>query len=168
MRLSTSWQRHWKVPWGTREPMSVSHETLGDREPLLSISDGVEQVPWTNQEPPSFMAGSVSKESFQDYESIRKMLQRMHHAGELVSPSRGLYTTPGHPCLAQHTLDTNTIPPNTPVPTVPMVSSSSNTNAIPPDPPVPTVPTVPTVPNLSTKVTAHLAETLPQVRCLPP
>ncbi len=71
-------------------------------------------------------------------------LQRMHHAGELVSPSRGLYTTPGHPCLAQHTLDTNTIPPNTPVPTVP------------------------NVPNLPTKVTAHLAETLLQVRCLPP
>ncbi len=89
-------------------------------------------------------ARTLTKESFQDYESIRKMLQRMHHAGELVSPSRGLYTTPGHPCLAQHTLDTN---------------------AVPPDPPVPTVPTVP---NLSTKVTTHLAETLLQVRCLPP
>src|SRR2546425_12237844 len=66
MRLSTSGPWHWKVPWGTREPMSVSHETLGDREPLLSISDGVEQVPWTNQEPPSFMAGRVREKKKRD------------------------------------------------------------------------------------------------------
>jgi len=88
-------------------------------------------------------ARTLTKESLQDYESIRKMLQRMHHAGELVSPSRGLYTTPGHLCLTQHTLDTNTIPPNTPVPTVPMVSSSSDTNAVLPDPPCPNCPNCP-------------------------
>src|SRR5439155_25232100 len=35
-------------------------------------------------------------------ESLRKTLQRMHHAGQVVSPARGLFTTPGHPCLAKY------------------------------------------------------------------
>ena len=40
-----------------------------------------------------------------DYEAGRKMLLRMQQAGELLSPARGLYTTPDHPCLAQFTTD---------------------------------------------------------------
>ena len=33
----------------------------------------------------------------------RKIILCMKRAGELVSPARGLYTIPGHPCLAQAT-----------------------------------------------------------------
>ena len=82
--------------------------------------------------------------------------------GQVVSPARGLYTLPGHPCLAQYpVLDPSTTPAS-PVPTVPSVSTTSTTSSIPttqttPDPandqdtnpqtaPVPAVSTVPSVP----------------------
>lgn len=35
------------------------------------------------------------------YEATRKMLQRLLHDGDLVSPARGLYTTLNHPSLSQ-------------------------------------------------------------------
>src|SRR6266702_3084619 len=35
------------------------------------------------------------------YELVRKTLRRMFDDGDLACPARGLYTTPGHPCLAQ-------------------------------------------------------------------
>ncbi len=40
------------------------------------------------------------------YEAIRKALQRLRDAGKLVSPARGLYTLPDHPCLQQPPFNT--------------------------------------------------------------
>src|SRR2546421_279466 len=57
-----------------------------------------------------------------DREAGRKMLVRMKMAGELVSPARGLYTTPHHPCLLQFTNDT---------PSVPNVSNVSSVSSVP-------------------------------------
>ena len=45
------------------------------------------------------------------YEAARKMLQRLLHDGDLVSPARGLYTIPNHPSLNS----------TSPVPNVPNV-----------------------------------------------
>src|SRR5712692_12089814 len=39
--------------------MGSAHETLGDKEPLLPVSDGKWQAPWRNQEPPALMRGCV-------------------------------------------------------------------------------------------------------------
>jgi aryl-alcohol dehydrogenase-like predicted oxidoreductase len=85
------------------------------------------------------------------YENVRKMLQRMVRAmqPELVSPARGLYTTPGHPCLAQPSASTSTPPPDPPVPPVAPVPGEppqTTAQATPPQPPVPTVASVPTAP----------------------
>src|SRR2546421_12384478 len=44
------------------------------------------------------------------YVPLRRMLSRMHAAGEIASPSRGLYTAPGHACLTQNVTHTNDIP----------------------------------------------------------
>ncbi len=61
------------------------------------------------------------------YENVRKLLQRMVHAMEpqVVSPARGLYTTLGHPCLAQPAASSGTPPPEPPVPIVASVPVSS-------------------------------------------
>jgi hypothetical protein len=93
----------------------------------------------------------------EEYESVRKLLNRMLHAGQVVSPARGLYTLPGHPCLAQYpVLDTSTAaaPPD---PTVPNVSIVPTTPAAPgpandqdTDPQTAPVPGVSIVPNVST------------------
>ncbi len=91
-----------------------------------------------------------------EYDNVRKLLNRMLHAGQVVSPARGLYTLPGHPCLAQYPVLDPSTAPAPPVPTVPSVSSVPTTQTTP-DPandqdtnpqtaPVPTVPTVPTTP----------------------
>jgi hypothetical protein len=85
------------------------------------------------------------------YENVRKMLQRMVRAmqPQLVSPARGLYTTPGHPCLAQPAAThTSTPEAETPVPTVASVSSEPE-QATPPQTPVPTVASVPGEPLLA-------------------
>jgi AAA domain len=37
------------------------------------------------------------------YDAVRQAVSRMRRAGELVSPARGLYTTPNHPCLSATT-----------------------------------------------------------------
>jgi len=58
-----------------------------------------------------------------DREAGRKMLLRMKSAGELVSPTRGLYTTAHHPCLLHFTNDTP------PIPNVSNVSSVSPRDA---------------------------------------
>ena len=42
---------------------------------------------------------SVTSLTGGSYEAARKMLQRLLHDGDLVSPARGLYTTPNHPSL---------------------------------------------------------------------
>ncbi len=98
----------------------------------------------------------------EEYDNVRKLLNRMLHAGQVVSPARGLYTLPGHPCLAQYpVLDPSTAPAS-PVPTVPTVSNISSIPSIPTtlaapdlandqdtDPqaaPVPSVPNIPTTP----------------------
>jgi len=90
----------------------------------------------------------------EEYDNVRKLLNRMLHAGQVVSPARGLYTLPGHPCLAQYpVLDPSTAPAS-PDPAVPSVSNVPTTS-ITPDPtndqdtnpqtaPVSNVPGVPT------------------------
>jgi len=83
------------------------------------------------------------------YENVRKLLQRMVHARQpqVVSPARGLYTTLGHPCLAQPAASTSTPPPDPPVPTVAPVPGEppqTTAQATPPQPPVPSVAPVPT------------------------
>src|SRR5260370_1932403 len=85
------------------------------------------------------------------YENVRKLLQRMVHAMEpqVVSPARGLYTTLGHPCLAQPAASSGTPPPEPPVPTVapvPDEPEQAEAQATPPQTPVPTVASVPTAP----------------------
>jgi hypothetical protein len=89
----------------------------------------------------------------EEYENVRKLLNRMLHSGEVVSPARGLYTLPGHPCLAQYPVfDPSTVPVS-PVPTVPNIPTTQTT----PDPaneqdinpqtaPVSIVPSVPITP----------------------
>jgi len=68
----------------------------------------------------------------EEYENVRKLLNRMLHSGEVVSPARGLYTLPGHPCLAQYpVLDPSTAPTS-------------------PDPAVTSVPSVPSIPTTRT------------------
>jgi len=44
-------------------------------------------------------ARTLSRFCLQPYHTVRKTLHRMLHDGQLVSPARGLYTTPGHLCL---------------------------------------------------------------------
>lgn len=62
----------------------------------------------------------------EEYENVRKLLNRMLHAGQVVSPARGLYTLPGHPCLTQYpVLDPSTAPAS-PDPTVTSVSNVSS------------------------------------------
>jgi hypothetical protein len=53
------------------------------------------------------------------YELVRKTLRRMFDDGHLACPARGLYTTPGHPCLEQPAAPTGTPPPEPPDPIVP-------------------------------------------------
>src|SRR6266702_826757 len=45
------------------------------------------------------------------YELVRKTLRRMFDDGDLACPARGLYTTPGHPCLAQPHRVLHRLPP---------------------------------------------------------
>jgi hypothetical protein len=52
---------------------------------------------------------TLSRTCIQSYHALRKMLQRLVHEGQLVSPARGLFTTPGHLCLLH-------FPPNNSVP----------------------------------------------------
>ncbi|MEO8954186.1 MAG: hypothetical protein ABI396_14025 [Ktedonobacteraceae bacterium] len=40
----------------------------------------------------------------QDYTTLRQTLHRMHAAQELISPARGLYTTPTHPTATIETV----------------------------------------------------------------
>src|SRR6266851_3997344 len=92
----------------------------------------------------------------EEYNNVRKLLNRMLHAGQVVSPARGLYTLPDHPCLAQYpVLDTSTAAAS-PVPNVSSVSSIPTTQATPDTAnnqdtnpqtaPVSIVPSVPTTP----------------------
>src|SRR6266700_466465 len=84
-----------------------------------------------------------------NYELVRKTLRRMFDDGDLACPARGLYTTPGHPCLAQPAASTSTPSPDTPVASVSSVSSEPEqavAPATPPQTPVPSVPPVPTAP----------------------
>src|SRR6266581_2918004 len=82
-----------------------------------------------------------------NYELVRKTLRRMFDDGDLACPARGLYTTPGHPCLAQPAASTSTPPPEPPVPTVASVPNEPEqavAQTTPPQTPVPTVASVPT------------------------
>jgi aryl-alcohol dehydrogenase-like predicted oxidoreductase len=85
------------------------------------------------------------------YELVRKTLRRMFDDGDLACPARGLYTTPGHPCLEQlAAAHTSTPPPDPPVPTVASVPDEPEQAVAqatpPPQTPVPIVAPVPTVP----------------------
>ncbi len=70
----------------------------------------------------------------EEYDNVRKLLNRMLHAGQVVSPARGLYTLPDHPCLAQYPVLDPSTPAASPVPSV------SN---------IPNIPTTPTTPDLA-------------------
>src|SRR6266699_3319213 len=62
MPHETSWQKPWKVPWGTGKPMSRSHETPGERRPLLRCPRGQRgKSPRGTRNPPRFSRGSVRK-----------------------------------------------------------------------------------------------------------
>jgi len=84
------------------------------------------------------------------YELVRKTLRRMFDDGDLACPARGLYTTPGHPCLEQlAAAHTSTPPPEPPVPTVASVPDEPEqavAQATPPQTPVPIVAPVPAAP----------------------
>ncbi len=102
----------------------------------------------------------ASRRSGEEYDNVRKMLNRMLHAGQVVSPARGLYTLPGHPCLAQYPVVPSTIAAS-PDPAVPNVSIVPNTPVAPDpandqdtDPQTASVPGVSIVPNISTTQTA--------------
>ncbi len=95
----------------------------------------------------------------EEYENVRKLLNRMLHSGEVVSPARGLYTLPGHPCLAQYPVLDPSTAPTSPDPAVTSVSNVPNVPTTPADPdlannqdinpqtaPVTSVPNVPTTP----------------------
>jgi hypothetical protein len=172
----------------TRHPLAPRPKTLyyeflgpGGGTPIINWLGAEEHPDSTTSEGPSGKLGIVritvlgalehssealdartaSRRSGEDYNNVRKILNRMFHAGQVVSPARGLYTLPGHPCLAQYpVLDTSTAaaPPD---PIVPNVSIVPTTPAAP-DPAndqdtdsqtVP-VPGVSTVPNVSTTQTA--------------
>src|SRR6266568_3018654 len=79
-----------------------------------------------------------------NYELVRKTLRRMFDDGDLACPARGLYTTPGHPCLAQPAAPTGTPSPDTPVASVSSVSSEPEQAVAPATPPQTPVPPVPT------------------------
>jgi hypothetical protein len=121
----------------------------------------------------------------EEYENVRKLLNRMLHSGEVVSPARGLYTLPDHPCLAQYpVLDPSTAPAS-PDPAVPNVSNVPNISTIwaTPDPtndqdtdpqtaPVPNVPSVPTTQKTpdpaNDQDTSSQATPIPNVPITPP
>jgi hypothetical protein len=62
---------------------------------------------------------TLSRICIQSYHALRKMLQRLLHQGLLVSPARGLFTTPGHLCLLH-------FPQTATVPNAPTVAPSEN------------------------------------------
>ncbi|HZR39220.1 MAG TPA: hypothetical protein VFB12_03845, partial [Ktedonobacteraceae bacterium] len=77
------------------------------------------------------------------YDAVRRALSRMRIAREVVSPSRGLYTTPEHPCLAtssksssphKHHSSQPSQPSQLPQPSGPIQSSSSTDDLISPSP----------------------------------
>ena len=92
-------------------------------------------------------ARSLAAISGFSYDHVRKTLQRMLHAGQLVSPARGLYTTPAHPCLGRPAAPISTPPPEPPVPGVAFVPGDPGTPPLPasehepandsPEPPIP-------------------------------
>ncbi len=70
----------------------------------------------------------------EEYNNVRKLLNRMLHSGEVVSPARGLYTLPGHPCLAQYpVLDPSTAAAS-PDPTVTSVTNITSIPGVPTTP----------------------------------
>ena len=93
-----------------------------------------------------------------DHEAGRKMLIRMKQSGELLSPARGLYTTPHHPSLSEPHPEISPVPivPTVPTPLVSSMSSITSLTAHHPGfplsptatliPPVPTVPITPLSP----------------------
>jgi hypothetical protein len=103
-------------------------------------------------------AREVSQYTGEEYERVRKALRRLFHAGQVVSPARGLYTLPGHPCLAQYPSPADPYPAteaqNPPVPGVPSSlatpGSENDPGADSQTTPVPGVSTVPTQPPAAT------------------
>ncbi len=88
------------------------------------------------------------------YDAVRQAVSRMRRAGELVSPTRGFYTTPDHPCLSDATASANpfsrraspTPPASQPTSSTPQPASSSqklpSTTEIQPSQPTPAVETI--------------------------
>jgi len=78
----------------------------------------------------------VAELTGRNYERIRRTLSRMLKVGELASPIRGLYTTPGHPCLtrkANATDPSETTDPTDPIDLTDPTSTHNNfTNTLDP------------------------------------
>ena len=157
-------------------PKTLSYELLGPPggAPVINWLGAEEHPDSTTSEEPSGKLGIIRiltlaslkdasralsardlSRSAEEYANVRKLLNRMFHAGQVVSPARGLYTLPGHPCLAQHpVLDTSTAAahpdPNVPnisiIPTTPVAPDPANDqdtdSQTAPDPGVSIVPNV--------------------------
>ena len=103
-------------------------------------------------------AREVSHYSGEEYERVRKLLRRMFYSGQVISPARGLYTIPGHPCLSQYPSTADTLPATEAHnPTVPSSlaapDSENDPDAGSQATPVPGVSTVPTQPPTTTSTT---------------
>ena len=61
----------------------------------------------------------IADRTGQDYERVRKTVHRMLRAGELASPARGEFTTPGHPWMTKHINDNHDVPTETTETSVP-------------------------------------------------
>jgi hypothetical protein len=83
-----------------------------DEQPeAAALSHQRQELLLTLQESESALdAHTLSRFCLQPYHKVRKTLQRMLHDGQLVSPARGLYTTPGHLCLLHFPALTSSLP----------------------------------------------------------
>jgi hypothetical protein len=132
---------HWRGTWqgSLAFVLGMSPALSAQRQTILAFLH-------QSQAPAS--AGEIISRTGFDYECVRKMLQRMAQQGDLMSPARGLYTTPHHPCLATISPDPQTNPPQNPVPSVAIDTLSPQTDVspavtetTPPQNPVPIVAT---------------------------
>ncbi len=87
-------------------PALTSHERLTLTQHDILTALGTHPAPMT--------AVQLVEQVPVGYEAIRKTLQRLCHSGKLISPARGLYTLPDHPCLQQPPFNTLTHHPAVP------------------------------------------------------
>ena len=94
---------HWRGTWkGSLSFVLGIGPTLSAQRQTILV--------FLHQSPTPASAGDIISRTGSDYECVRKMLQRMAQQGDLVSPARGLYTTPTHPSLADFPHSTIPVP----------------------------------------------------------